>query len=322
MADIFVSYAREDQRAARRVVEALEAQGWDVWWDRELVAGEHFGRSIEQEIESAGCVLVLWSRHSVESGFVQGEAGIAAESDKLIPVTIEPVGLPVGFRSLHTLSLPDWDDSGSKDFETLLTHVERQLGKPRRARPRLRWRPRIRRPILLTSAVSVLFLFLSIYLIRLGSLPLVEYWQGAGDGDGERWTVSYFIENLSDRVAFANVGFLLRLSGEGRFTDADTVLTPPAFDGDEPPEVHGESATYWIETFNPGDRFRLVGKYTADRPDVELFLHKDSSTGTSLRLEPRSGRTLVMRYRKPCLAGVLSAWLLLAVMAVRARGWR
>ena len=39
MADIFVSYASEDRDRILLLVEALESQGWSVWWDRELITG-------------------------------------------------------------------------------------------------------------------------------------------------------------------------------------------------------------------------------------------------------------------------------------------
>ncbi|MGH6729812.1 MAG: TIR domain-containing protein, partial [Sphingomicrobium sp.] len=33
VADIFLSYAREDEAAAQRAAKALGAAGYDVWWD-------------------------------------------------------------------------------------------------------------------------------------------------------------------------------------------------------------------------------------------------------------------------------------------------
>ena len=33
MADIFISYAREDQPLATVLADQLEQAGWDVWWD-------------------------------------------------------------------------------------------------------------------------------------------------------------------------------------------------------------------------------------------------------------------------------------------------
>jgi hypothetical protein len=38
MADIFISYLREDVGAAEKLSEALEAHGWSVFWDRHMPA--------------------------------------------------------------------------------------------------------------------------------------------------------------------------------------------------------------------------------------------------------------------------------------------
>jgi TIR domain len=69
---------------------------------------------IEKALKEAKCVIVLWSKRSVESLYVKDEAMYALDHDKLIPVAIENVSLPFRFRGVHTLSLLGWD--GSKDF--------------------------------------------------------------------------------------------------------------------------------------------------------------------------------------------------------------
>ena len=61
MSDIFISYKREDQPTARKLADALESEGWSVWWDPKLRAGEHFDDVIEKALKEAKCVIVMWS---------------------------------------------------------------------------------------------------------------------------------------------------------------------------------------------------------------------------------------------------------------------
>ena len=74
MADIFLSYAREDRAGAERIAQALAGRGYNVWWDRDIPAGPSYTQVIEQALTSAKCVLVLWSAASVASSWVQDEA--------------------------------------------------------------------------------------------------------------------------------------------------------------------------------------------------------------------------------------------------------
>ena len=56
MADIFLSYAREDRELVRKVASALESNGWTVWWDRNIIAGHAFDEVIERELHGAKCM--------------------------------------------------------------------------------------------------------------------------------------------------------------------------------------------------------------------------------------------------------------------------
>ena len=122
MSDIFISYKREDQATARKLANALESEGWTVWWDPKLRAGERFNDVIESALNEAKCVIVLWSKRSVQSLYVKDEATHALNRKKLVPVTIEQVELPFRFEELHTPSLFNWD--GSKDFSEFRRLVE------------------------------------------------------------------------------------------------------------------------------------------------------------------------------------------------------
>ena len=129
MSDIFLSYASEDRERVRPVVGALEARGWSVWWDRTIKPGQIFARVIQAALEEARCVVVLWSRESVESDWVQTEAAEGQKRKILIPALLDDVAIPLEFRRIHAAKL----DPG---FGDLLGGVERILGMPA-APPRL-----------------------------------------------------------------------------------------------------------------------------------------------------------------------------------------
>lgn len=108
MADVFISYAREDRDRAQKLAKALLDQKLSVWWDRDIIAGKAFDEVIERELDSAKSVVVLWSRQSIASEWVKNEAAVAAERDILVPALIERVRPPIEFRRKHTVDLVDW----------------------------------------------------------------------------------------------------------------------------------------------------------------------------------------------------------------------
>ena len=127
-AQVFLSYAREDVDVARALAEALQADGQRVWWDRRLGGGDDFSVEIERQLTAARVAIVLWSASSVQSGFVRDESSRARDAAKLLPVRIEAVALPLGFGTLHTLDLIDWDGNADDDAcVALREQVQRQL---------------------------------------------------------------------------------------------------------------------------------------------------------------------------------------------------
>ena len=89
MSDIFLSYAREDLPRVKPVVDALEKRGWSVWWDRTIRPGQIFERVIEAALANARCLVVLWSRDSVQSNWVRKEAAEGERREILIPALLD-----------------------------------------------------------------------------------------------------------------------------------------------------------------------------------------------------------------------------------------
>jgi hypothetical protein len=139
MADLFISYKREDRRVAERLSIALEQLGFDVWWDFELLSGDGFRKIIERVIDECSTTIVLWSELSRESTFVVDEATYSREQNKLCPARIDDCRLPLGFGGDHVVDLRGWEgEMGHDGLQGLIRAVEAKTGKKARlgAKPR------------------------------------------------------------------------------------------------------------------------------------------------------------------------------------------
>jgi len=113
VADLFVSYSREDKARAAQIVHLLEDHGWDVFWDQETRAGTLWPKVLEEELNQARCLVALWTTTSIESRWVRIEAYEALQSEKLVPVLLDKVRPPLEFRQTQTFDLTDWSGDRS-----------------------------------------------------------------------------------------------------------------------------------------------------------------------------------------------------------------
>jgi adenylate cyclase len=130
MADVFVSYARSDKARVAPLVAGLEAQGWSVWWDPEIEAGQQFDDQIEDELNAARAVLVVWTPTSVASRWVRGEAREAADRGVLVPARFDGARLPMDVRAIHTTDLDGWGENpASTQFQALLKALAAMIAR-------------------------------------------------------------------------------------------------------------------------------------------------------------------------------------------------
>jgi serine/threonine-protein kinase len=133
MTDVFISYKAEDRRRIQPLVQALQADGYSVWWDEHIGTGDEWRQTIEHQLDSARCVVVIWSKGSVgpEGHFVRDEASRAQRRHVYVPVLIDAVDPPLGFGESQATSLKGWKgDRSDRRYEAVLAAVKRIAGTP------------------------------------------------------------------------------------------------------------------------------------------------------------------------------------------------
>jgi adenylate cyclase len=108
VADIFLSYAREDEATAQRAAKALGAAGYDVWWDAQLPAHRAYSDVIERHLKEARAVVVLWSAKAAQSQWVRAEADFARSAGKLVQGALDGAIPPLPFNQIQCADLKGW----------------------------------------------------------------------------------------------------------------------------------------------------------------------------------------------------------------------
>lgn len=120
---VFLSYAREDAGAARRIAEALRASGIEVWFDEsELRGGDAWDAKIRRQINDCALFVPLISAHTQErgKGYFRLEWKLAVEQTHLmaegmaflVPVVVDDTSesgaiVPPEFLRVQWTRLPD-----------------------------------------------------------------------------------------------------------------------------------------------------------------------------------------------------------------------
>ena len=105
--DVFVSYHHEDRERVRPLVEAMQARGWEVFWDTVIGIGELWRDVIDDRLDHARAVCVVWTENSVTSRWVREEAERGGQRGVLVPVRLDRVEQPTGFREFQYADLAD-----------------------------------------------------------------------------------------------------------------------------------------------------------------------------------------------------------------------
>ena len=139
---VFLSYAREDAAAARRIAEALRGVGIEVWFDEsDLRGGDAWDQKIRQQIHECALFIAIISKTTDEQfeGNFRREwrLAIARTHDMahgvpfIVPVVVDDIReasalVPMQFQQVPWTRLP-----GALPSPQFIAHVKRLHAAPR-----------------------------------------------------------------------------------------------------------------------------------------------------------------------------------------------
>jgi hypothetical protein len=127
--EVFLSYAHEDVGIAQSISERIGHEKWSVFWDRTIPVGFTWDEIVEDALDAAKCVVVLWSPAARNSEWVRIEATEGAERRILAPALIAETKIPLRFRQIQAADLVGWspETSDTPGVHALLAAIRRCL---------------------------------------------------------------------------------------------------------------------------------------------------------------------------------------------------
>lgn len=130
---IFISYSRKDRKIVDRLRRALLTLGFPVWWDKKMAGGQTFPREIRRQIDSSGCVIVILSKYSRNSEWVEKEVDRGYQNSVLVPVLADNEFKPdtdlfLQMQGMHCDSIIGWRGSNSHEgFQSLIKSITKYV---------------------------------------------------------------------------------------------------------------------------------------------------------------------------------------------------
>lgn len=130
MSDVFLSYSSVNRNAANLIAAKLQEARFSVWWDQRILPGEQFDAAISDALDAALCIVVLWSSASLKSDYVLDEAQQGFQRGILVPVLIEKVNQPMGFRRIEATDLSEWrGEATDPNFARICEGIAKKLNR-------------------------------------------------------------------------------------------------------------------------------------------------------------------------------------------------
>ena len=129
MADVFISYARSTVECAEALARLVEANGHSVWYDARLPAHRAYADVIQEQLDAAKAVLIIWSREAVRSQWVRSEADRARINGTLVQLRIDDCALPMPFDQIECPVVERWNGGHDRPaLAAVLTSLSELLG--------------------------------------------------------------------------------------------------------------------------------------------------------------------------------------------------
>ena len=122
---VFLSYARSDREAVKKVGRQLQQAGFEIWDpDEEILPGADWSIELKAALDSASALVVFISPEAMESRSVSYEIDYALGAKhlrgRLIPVTIRPTkNAPWILKSLDSVRYESPSKTGQQIVDLL-----------------------------------------------------------------------------------------------------------------------------------------------------------------------------------------------------------
>ena len=155
MAEVFISYARSTAAQARHVEAAIVALGHTVWRDEQLPAYRAYSGVIEEQLNAASAVVVLWSPDAVASEWVRAEADAGRTAGKLVQVSLDGALPPLPFNQVQCANLKGWRPGHkSAEWDKVVAALDQLANRTEETAPPAS-RPRRGRPVALVAIALI-----------------------------------------------------------------------------------------------------------------------------------------------------------------------
>lgn len=116
---VFLSHSFKDEGIVKRVAKEIRELDLDPWlYQQDIVPGDRIPGKLSTGLANASYFLLFWSRHSVQSRWVQSEVDVALfrwadeKSVLIVPMRLDDTELPELLRPISSMDFREGLESG------------------------------------------------------------------------------------------------------------------------------------------------------------------------------------------------------------------